>query len=123
MKMNEYTQRALDKVKEDPKVTDRHYSIIKDGVIAALESFIKQDDEFAQAVVQGGTMKEMFETVCKKIGSRSGVSDLEVYQAAVEFFFSGARIEFHMTIDLCGSVRENKTERTSLDLSFDDLFG
>lgn len=121
--MNEYTQQALDKVKEDPKVTDRHYSIIKDGVKAALESFIKQDDEFAQAVVQGGTMKAMWEEVCKKIGSRSGVSDLEVYQAAVEFFFAGAKIEFHMTIDLCGSVRENKTDRTSLDLSFDDLFG
>lgn len=121
--MNEYTQQALDKVKEDPKVTDRHYSIIRDGVIAALESFIRQDDEFAQAVVQGGTMKDMYEAVCKKIGSRSGVSDLEVYQAAVEFFFAGAKIEFHMTIDLCGSVRENKTERTSLDLSFDDLFG
>lgn len=121
--MNEYTQQALEKVKEDPKVTDRHYSIIRDGVVAALESFIKQDDEFAQAVVQGGTTEEMFKSVCKKIGSKTGVSDLEVYQAAVEFFFPGAKIEFHMTIDLCGSVREHKTERTSLDLSFDDLFG
>lgn len=121
--MNEFTEKAIDKVREDPKISDRHYSIIKDGVKAALESFIKQDDEFAQAVVQGGTMTEMFETVCKKISGKQGVSDLEVYQSAVEFFFSGARIEFHMTIDLCGSVRENKTERTSLDLSFDDLFG
>lgn len=121
--MNEFTEKAIDKVREDPKISDRHYSIIRDGVTAALESFIKQDDEFAQAVVQGGPMKEMYEAVCKKIGSRSGVSDLEVYQAAVEFFFAGAKIEFHMTIDLCGSVRENKTDRTSLDLSFDDLFG
>lgn len=121
--MNEYTQKALDKVKEDAKISDRHFGIIKDNIIAALEIFIKQDDEFAQAVVQGGTMKEMFEKVCKYIGSRTGVSDFEVYQAAVEFFFAGAKIEFHMTIDLCGSVRENKTERTSLDLSFDDLFG
>lgn len=121
--MNEYTQKAIDKLHENPKVTDRHYTIIKDGVIAALESFIKQDDEFAQAVVQGGPMKEMYEAVCKKIGSKNGVSDLEVYQSAVEFFFAGAKIEFHMTIDLCGSVREHKTERTSLDLSFDDLFG
>lgn len=121
--MNEFTEKAIEKVRENPKVTDRHYTIIKDGVIAALESFIKQDDEFAQAVVQGGTMKDMFETVCKKISGKQGVSDLEVYQAAVEFFFAGAKIEFHMTIDLCGSVREHKTERTSLDLSFDDLFG
>ena len=121
--MNEFTQKALDKVKEDQKISDKHYGIIKDGVIAALESFIKQDDEFAQAVVQGGTMAEMFETVCKKISGKQGVSDLEVYQSAVEFFFPGAKIEFHMTIDLCGSVREHKTERTSLDLSFDDLFG
>ena len=121
--MNEYTQKAIDKINENIKVSDRHYEIIKDGVTAALESFIKQDDEFAQAVVQGGTMTEMFETVCKKISGKQGVSDLEVYQAAVEFFFTGAKIEFHMTIDLCGSVREKKTERTSLDLSFDDLFG
>ena len=121
--MNEYTQQALDKVRENPKVTERHYSIIRYGVSAALESFIKQDNEFAQAVVQGGTMKEMYEAVCKKIGSKNGVSDFEVYQSAVEFFFPGAKIEFHMTIDLCGSVREKQTERTSLDLSFDDLFG
>lgn len=121
--MNEYTQQALNKVYEIPDVKDRHYSIIRDGVSAALESFIKQDDEFAQAVVQGGTMKEMYEAVCKKIGIKNGVSDLEVYQSAVEFFFPGAKIEFHMTIDLCGSVREKQTERTSLDLSFDDLFG
>lgn len=121
--MNEYTQQAIDKVNEDPKVTDRHYSIISDGVKAALEGFIRQDDEFAKAVVQGGTMKEMYEAVCKKIGGKQGISDLEVYQAAVEFFFPGATIEFHITIDLCGSVREHKTERTSLDLSFDDLFG
>lgn len=121
--MNEYTQQALNKANENPDVKDRHYRIIKDGVVAALESFIRQDDEFAQAVVQGGTMKEMYEAVCKKIGGKQGVSDLEVYQAAVEFFFPGATIEFHMTIDLCGSVREHKTERTSLDLSFDDLFG
>ena len=121
--MNEFTEKAIEKVREDPKISDKHYSIIKDGVIAALESFIRQDDEFAQAVVQGGTMKAMWEEVCKKIGSRRGVSDLEVYQSAVEFFFAGAKIEFHMTIDLCGSVREHKTERTSLDLSFDYLFG
>ena len=76
--MNEYTQKALDKIKEDIKISDRHYSIIRDGTIAALESFIKQDDEFAQAVVQGGSMKEMYEAVCKKIGSKNGVSDLEV---------------------------------------------
>ena len=121
--MNEYTQKALDKIKEDVNINDRHFSIIKEGVIAALESFIKQDDEFAQAVVQGGTMKEMFEKVCKHISSRSGISDFEVYQAAVSFFFKGAKIEFHMTIDLCGSVSEKQPERTSLDLSFDDLFG
>ena len=121
--MNEYTQQARKKINEIPKVTDRHYSIIRGGVVAALESFMNQDDEFAQAVVQGGTMEEMFKAVCKKIGGKQGVSDLEVYQAAVEFFFPGAKIEFHMTIDLCGSVREHKTERTSLDLSFDDLFG
>ena len=121
--MNEYTQQALDKVRENPKVTDRHYSIIKDSVVNALESFINQDDEFAQAVVQGGTMKEMFEAVCKKIGGKQGISDLEVYQSAVEFFFPGAKVEFSMHIDLCGSVREKQTERTSIDLSFDDLFG
>ncbi len=121
--MNEYTQQALEKVKEDPKVTNRCCSIIRSKTVEVLEGFINRYDEFAQAVVQGGTMKEMFEKVCKYIGSRTGVSDFEVYQAAVEFFFAGAKIEFHMTIDLCGSVRENKTERTSLDLSFDDLFG
>ena len=74
--MNEYTQKAIDKLHENPKVTDRHYTIIKDGVIAALESFIKQDDEFAQAVVQGGTMTEMFATVCKNISGNFYIGTL-----------------------------------------------
>lgn len=121
--MNEYTQQALDKVKKEASINDKHYKIIADSTIEALTSFIKQDDEFAQAVVQGGSMKEMFEKVCKDIGSKSGVSDLSVYQSAVEFFFPGAKVEFSMHIDLCGSVREKQTERTGIDLSFDDLFG
>lgn len=121
--MNEFTPKALEKIKENVNISDRHFNIIRQSTLEALESFIKQDDEFAQAVAQGGTMKEMFEKVCKSIGGKNGVSDLSVYQSAVEFFFPGAKVEFQMRIDLCGSVREKQTERTSIDLSFDVLFG
>lgn len=121
--MNEYTQQALDKVKEDPKVTNRCCSIIRSKTVEVLEGFIKRYDEFAQAVVQGESMHDMFDTICKEIEKKQGLSDIEVYQRAVDFFFPGAKIYCHMDLDLCGSVREHKTERTSLDLSFDDLFG
>jgi hypothetical protein len=75
---------------------------MKNGVHDALCDCCRQDDEFAQAVAQGGSFVDCMKAVAKNCGT--GVSDLEAYRRAVQFYFPGADIAFHMTIDLCASV-------------------
>lgn len=82
---------------------DRYAQIMKQSVKQALENFCQQDEEFAQAVVQGGTFDNCMKEVAKNCGN--GISDLEAFRRAVRFYFPGADIQFHMTIDLCASVR------------------
>ena len=78
--------------------------IMKDAVCKALIGFCQQE-EFAQAVVQGGSFAECMEAV-EKAAVGNGISDLDAYTAAVRFYFPGAGIDVQMTIDLCASVRD-----------------
>lgn len=82
---------------------DQYAQIMKQSVKQALENFCQQDEEFAQAVAQGGTFESCMKEVAKNCGN--GISDLEAFRRAVRFYFPGSDIQFHMTIDLCASVR------------------
>lgn len=78
-------------------------SAMKSAVRDALLEFCRQDDEFAQAVAQGGTFQDCMKAVAKEVvGS---ISDLEAYRRAASFYFPGAEIRVSMKIDLCGSVQ------------------
>lgn len=72
------------------------------SVKEVLLNFCHQDDEFAQAVADGGSLKDCMEAVAKNVGS--SISDLEAYRRAVQFYFKGADIRFQMTIDLIGQL-------------------
>ena len=37
-------------------------------------------------------------------GCGSAISDLEAFRRAVRFFFPGADVKFHMTVNLCADV-------------------
>ena len=106
--MNEFEKEALEKIKaEFPKGA---YSVranaMKTAVRGALEDFIRQDGEFAQAVVQSkGTFCDCMEAVAHGVGS--SISDLEAYRRAVQFYFPGAEIRMTMTIDLIGKAGED----------------
>lgn len=92
------------KKKLDAGVTsrlDRYGEAMKHAVHDALLNFIAQDDEFAQAVVQGGSFEDAMKAVANGIKNQS-ISDMEAYGAAVKFFFPGAEIKVNMTIDLIG---------------------
>lgn len=71
-------------------------------VAEALRSFCRQDAEFAQAVVQGGSFADCMTAVAKNVGS--SISDLDAYKKAVSFYFPGAKIRMQMTIDLIGDA-------------------
>lgn len=81
---------------------DKYAAAMKGAVLKALKDFVKQDAEFAQAVVQGGTFEDCMKAVAKGCGS--SISDLDAYKKAVQFYFPGAQIRMTMTIDLIGAA-------------------
>lgn len=81
---------------------DKYAAAMKGAVLKALKDFVKQDAEFAQAVVQGGTFEDCMKAVAKGCGS--SISDLDAYKKAVQFYFPSAQIRMTMTIDLIGAA-------------------
>lgn len=109
--MNIYLDKALKKLEEEYKSGsfDKCANIMKSAVKDTLADFCRQDDEFAQAVVQGGSFTDCMKAVAKSCGT--GISDLEAYRRAVRFYFPGAEIRFQMTIDLIGdAAKADETE-------------
>lgn len=119
--MNIYLDKALKKLEEEYKSGsfDKYANIMKSAVKDTLADFCRQDDEFAQAVVQGGSFTDCMKAVAKSCGT--GISDLEAYRRAVRFYFPGAEIRFQMTIDLIGDAageRESAQDTGTMILDF-----
>ena len=115
--MNEFTGQALERLKNEyGSVMGAKAGAMKKAVREALESFIRQDDEFAQAVAQGGSFADCMAAVEK--GVSTSISDIEAYRKAVQFYFKGAEIRMVMEIDLCPNrVMEQPHSRRVLDLA------
>ena len=97
---------------------DRYAAAMKSAVLDALIDFTQQDEEFARAVLDGGSFADCMKAVAKGCGT--SISDLEAYGKAVSFYFPGAKIRMKMTIDLIGDARkeaDNGTGGLILDLS------
>ena len=126
--MNDWYKKAVDKLTREKNGGSygRHEAVMKGAVHAALLDFCQQDEEFAQAVAQGGTFADCMKAVARGVGS--SISDLEAYRRAVRFYFDGADVKFHMTVNLCADVErdeepeENGRSGKVMDLDFDELF-
>jgi len=79
---------------------DRYAAIMEKSVLAQLITFCEQDEEFAEAVLQGGTFEDCMKEVAKGCGN--GLSDLEAYKRAAAFYFKGADVRMQLRIDLIG---------------------
>lgn len=101
-KENNYTDsitRAVEKINPKLKKLNKYAAVIAEPTAKALHGFCRQSEEFARAVVETDkTFQDCLETITKDIGR--AVSDIEVYQKAVEFFFPGAKVEFKMIIHM-----------------------
>ncbi len=108
--MNEWYEQASKKLEDEKKSGkyDKYAQVMKDRVCETLVFFCEQDGEFAQAVVQGGTFTDCMKAVAKGCGSN--LSDLEAFRRAVQFYFPGADVRFHMTLDLCAGVEDEEPE-------------
>lgn len=102
--MSEFLEAAMKKLDGEFKSGsyDKYASAMKKAVREAIETFCKQDEEFAQAVAQGGSFADCMKAVAKNCGS--SISDLEAYRRAVQFYFPGAEIRWTMTVDLIGAA-------------------
>ncbi len=98
------TDLAIEKLKQEKGsgTFDRYADLMKESVCEALIGFCRQDQEFAQAVYQGGSFTECMKAVARNCGK--GISDLEAYRRAVQFYFKGADIRFRMEINLCAAA-------------------
>ena len=105
--MSEYTQQAIDKIDKDYShgMYGAKENAMKKAVRDTLVEFCRQDEEFAQAVVQGGEFAKCMKAVASGVGS--SISDLEAYRKAVQFYFPGAEIRMTMEIDLVGAARKD----------------
>lgn len=128
-----YREQAKQKIIDGKKaVKGAHENAMKDEIALALRNFADQDNEFARAIVEGGTFAECMTAVAKGVGG--SISDIDAIRRAVNFYFKGAMVQFSMTITVnphdaeeetptSNAVSEKKTESKSvLEMSLDDLF-
>ena len=94
---------ALKKLDATQAVGQKEKAMAK-AVATVLQDFCRQDEEFAQAVVQGGSFKDCMFAVTKGVGN--SISDLDAYKKAVHFYFPGADISVQMKIDVIGDARK-----------------
>ena len=88
-------------------IYDQYAQVMKERVCETLVFFCQQDREFAQAVVQGGIFADCMKAVAadaRTFGNGHGIPDLEAFRRAVRFYFPGADVKFHMTVNLCADV-------------------
>ena len=101
---------------------DRYGTVMKQAVHDALLEFCEQDEEFARAVVQGGSFADCMKSVSKCVKGQA-LSDMEAFGAAVKFYFPGAGINVTMEIDLLAGVhKEAPGEDKGLLIDLSDFF-
>lgn len=88
--------------KEKKGVAGQKEKAMAEAVYAAIRDFCRQDEEFAQAVVQGGSFADCMKKVASGVGG--SISDLDAYKRAVQFYFPGAEVNMQLTIDLIGKA-------------------
>ena len=104
--------------REYGQVKGQKETVMREAVRDALLEFCRQNEEFAQAVVQGGSFPDCMAAVAKGVGQ--SLSDLEAYRRAVSFYFDGAQIDFSMTVRL--EPADTERDRDSIVLDLGDFF-
>jgi hypothetical protein len=81
----------------EAKKCGKYAAAVMKSCVDALTVFAKQDEEFAEAILDG-SLVECAKTIESKCKGKSSISDLEVYKIAVGHYFRGADVEFEMLI-------------------------
>lgn len=117
--MSSWYEQANERLSKDPiEFKGQKERAMGPAVRDALLEFCRQNEEFAQAVVQGGTFQDCMAAVAKGVGG--SISDLEAYRRAVSFYFNGAKVKFQMAIEL--EPAQTEPDRGGLLLNLSDFF-
>ena len=114
--MSSWFEQAEERLEREYKeVKGTKETAMKGAVRDTLLEFCRQDEEFAQAVAQGGSFQNCMKAVAKGVGG--SISDLEAYRRAASFYFDGAKVQFTMSIQLTPAEPEKARDGILLDLS------
>ena len=117
--MNSWYEQAEARLKNEyGQVKGQKELAMRSAVRDTLLEFCRQNEEFAQAVAQGGSFPDCMAAVAKGVGS--SLSDFEVYRRAAAFYFDGAKVSFTMSIQL--EPAEPEPEQTGILLDLSDFF-
>ncbi len=96
--MEDFVSKAIEKIEGGlSSVKGPKEGVVKRPVADALICFCRQQEEFAQAVVQSEkTFADCVAYVVKGCGN--ALSDIEAYRKAVGFWFPGAVVDMVLTI-------------------------
>ncbi len=113
---------AIEKIKKELAAYkgDKYGNAMKTYIAEILEDFCNQNEEFAQAVVQGGSFSDCMAAVSKGV-KNSAISDLDACRAAAAFFFPGCVVEFHMTIRMSKFEAEEQGTDGGILLRLEDF--
>ena len=113
-----YEQARARLEQEYGQVRGQRETAMKGAVRDALLEFCRQNEEFAQAVAQGGSFPDCMAAVANGVGQ--SLSDLEAYKRAAAFYFDGAQVECSMIIRL--EPADTDRDRDSIVLDLADFF-
>lgn len=103
IRLDNWLTQAIEKLDAETKqVAGQKEKVMAPVVMAALKDFCRQEPEFAQAIVQGGSFGDCLKKIAA--GTGNAISDLDAYKKAVEFYFTGAKVQMQLTIDLIGDA-------------------
>lgn len=106
--LGNWATQAVDKLEKGKvEVKGQKESVMAGAVMKALKDFCMQEEEFAQAIVQGGTFADCMKAVAKGVGN--SISDIDAYKKAVQFYFPGAKVKMQLSIDLIGDAAGTDT--------------
>lgn len=96
--MEGFVNQAIAKIESGiAAVKGQKENVVKRSVADALISFCRQQEEFAQAVVQ--SEKTFADCVAHVVaGCGNSLSDIEAYRKAVGFWFPGAVVDMVLTL-------------------------
>lgn len=117
--MSSWYEQANERLSKEPIEFRGHKErAMAPAVRDTLLEFCRQNEEFAQAVAQGGNFQDCMAAVAKGVGG--SISDLEAYRRAVSFYFDGAKVKFQMAIEL--EPAQTEPDRGGLLLNLSDFF-